>query len=84
MSIKKILTTLLFSTSLALASDPYLHQFFNDKVCDRVLNNDGYFQTCYDYKAKGAKYVAYTLDGSLVNSEGIKKRPRFYEVSTAE
>lgn len=79
MQIKKILTTLLFSASLALAGDLYLHQFFNNKVCDQVLNNDGYFQTCYDYKAKGAKYVAYTLDGSLVDSKGIKERPRFYE-----
>lgn len=56
-----------------------MHQFFNDKACDQILNNDGYFKTCYDYKAKGAKYVAYTLDGSLVNAGGIKQRPKFYE-----
>lgn len=61
------------------ADSTFLHQFFNNKVCDQVLNNDGYFKTCYDYKAKGAKYVAYTLDGSQVNAGEIKKRPRFYE-----
>ena len=76
--LKKILSTMVLTTSLALASDTFLHQFFNDKVCDQVLENDGYFKTCYDYKVKGAKYVAYTIDGSLANKGNIDERPRFY------
>lgn len=68
----------IFSTSLAFANDGFLHQFFNSKVCNQVLENNGYFKTCYDYKAKGARYVAYTLDGSLINNVNIEKRPRFY------
>lgn len=75
---KKTFFILSLATSLTLASDTFLHQFFNNKVCDQVLSNDGYFKTCYDYKAKGAKYVAYTIDGSLANSNNIEERPRFY------
>ncbi|OGS70785.1 MAG: hypothetical protein A3F91_09740 [Flavobacteria bacterium RIFCSPLOWO2_12_FULL_35_11] len=74
----KALISLFIALSLG-ADNTFLHQFFNDKVCDQILSNDGYFKTCYDYKTKGAKYVAYTLDGSLVNSGDIKERPRFYE-----
>lgn len=77
--LKKTLTTMVLTTSLAFASDTtFLHQFFNNKVCDQVLENDGYFKTCYDYKVKGAKYVAYTIDGFLANSNNIEERPRFY------
>ncbi|MFA5453977.1 MAG: DNA/RNA non-specific endonuclease [Sulfurimonas sp.] len=76
--LKRTLTTLVFTASLALANDTFLHQFFNNKVCDQVLENDGYFKTCYDYKAKGAKYVAYTINGSLTNSNNIEERSRFY------
>lgn len=43
------------------------------------MKNNGYFQTCYNYENKGAKYVAYTIDGSNVNVKNIEKRPRFYD-----
>lgn len=76
--LKKTLAALLFTTSLVFANDTFLHQFFNNKVCDQVLENDEYFKTCYDYKAKGAKYVAYAIDGSLANKGNIDERPRFY------
>ncbi|MBW6487524.1 DNA/RNA non-specific endonuclease [Sulfurimonas sp.] len=75
---KKTLLILIFATSLTLATDTFLHQFFNNKVCDQILENNGYFKTCYDYKVKGAKYVAYTIKGDLVNKNNIKERPRFY------
>lgn len=76
--LKKTLTTMVLTASLVLANDTFLHQFFNNKVCDQVLENDGYFKTCYDYKVKGAKYVAYTIDGSLANSNNIEERTRFF------
>lgn len=75
---KRFLFAITVLTSALFANDTFLHQFFNKKTCDQILNNSGYFKTCYDYKMKGAKYVAYTLDGSLVNKLNIKKRPRFY------
>lgn len=75
---KTILLLTLLSIHL-LGSDLFLKQFFNDKQCDQILKNNGYFQTCYSYENKGAKYVAYTIDGSKVNLKNIKKRPRFYE-----
>lgn len=75
---KTILLLTLLSIHL-LGSDLFLKQFFNNKQCDQILKNDGYFKTCYSYKNKGAKYVAYTLHGNKVNLKNIKKRPRFYE-----
>ena len=60
---KLLLKLLLLSNFLFATDDTFLHQFFNKQVCDQILYNDGYFTTCYDYKAKGAKFVAYTLEG---------------------
>lgn len=54
-----------------------VNDFINNRYCDQILDK-GFYKICYDYRAKGAKYVAYTLDGSKVNVGNIKKRPRFY------
>lgn len=58
--------------------DVFQLHYINSGNCNQILFNSGYYTTCYDYKARGAKYVTYTLFGSLVNSVNIKKRPRFY------
>jgi endonuclease G len=56
--------------------------FINDNNCDQLLEKE--FSTgellsiCYDYTYKSAKYVAYHLDGALVNEENIDTRPSFY------
>ena len=54
-----------------------ISDYINKNNCSQIIDKS-VFTICYDYKLKGAKYVAYTLDGSLVNSSNIKKRPRFY------
>lgn len=54
-------------------------KYINNKNCDEILNNDGYFITCYDNKLKSPIYGYAKIDGSLVNKKNIKKRPRFYE-----
>jgi len=54
-----------------------LNNFINKDNCDQIIEKQ-VFTICYDYNAKGAKYVAYTLDGSLVNAVNVKKRSRFY------
>lgn len=64
-----ILATLLQSTDLS--------QYINKQNCSQIIDKQ-VFTVCYDYKMKGAKYVAYTLDGSKVNAVNIKKRSRFY------
>lgn len=74
----KLILILTFLSINLLAGDLFLNDFFNKKQCDQILDNNGYIKTCYDYKAKGAKFVAYTLNGKLVDSKNIKKRPRFY------
>ena len=51
--------------------------YINKQNCDQIINKQVY-TICYSYKYKGAKYVAYTLNGSKVNKLNIKKRPRFY------
>ena len=64
-------------SSFVNAADLDISQFINDRNCDQVLNKK-FYRICYDYRAKGAKYVGYTLKANEVNAENIKKRPRFY------
>ncbi len=68
---------MLIVAGVGSASATEIRDFINDRNCDQILDK-GFYQICYNYKAKGAKYVAYTLDGSKVNAGNIKKRPRFY------
>ena len=56
-------------------------EFFNKQNCDQIIDKT-VFSICYDYKHKGARYVAYELDGALVNQGNIKKRERFYTEKT--
>lgn len=73
---KKIaLLTLLLFTTLLQATD--LNQYINKQNCSQIIDKQ-VFTICYDYEAKGAKYVSYTLDGTLVNAVNIKKRSKFY------
>ena len=69
-------TTLFLLITLNLfATD--LSDYINKKNCDQIIDKQ-VFTICYDYKMKGAKYVAYTLNGGKVNAVNIKKRPSFY------
>lgn len=61
------------------SSNILLNKFFTKKQCDQILENGGYFKTCYNYKMKGANFVSYTLDKNSVDKGNIKKRPQFYE-----
>ena len=54
-----------------------INQFINTRSCDQVIDKK-FYKICYDYKAKGAKFVAYTLKGKNVGAVNIKKRPSFY------
>ena len=69
------------ASSLSLGDEyprpPSLPGFFDKFHCNQVINKR-YFKICYDYGLKGARFVAYTLDGRLVNKLNIKERPRFY------
>lgn len=62
---------------MPLAHAMKISDFINPHNCDQVIDKV-YYRICYDYRAKGARFVGYTLDGSKVNSGNIKKRPRFY------
>jgi endonuclease G len=59
-----------------------LDNFINDVLCDQVIEKEfstgGLLSICYDYGYKSAKYVGYTLDGTLINSVNLEDRPRFY------
>ena len=67
--------SLLLLTTLLQATD--LTQYINKQNCSQIIDKQVY-TICYDYKAKGAKYLSYTLDGKKVNSVNIKKRSKFY------
>jgi len=62
----------------SFGNDLLLNKIFNESNCDQILRNKGYFTTCYSYKYKGAKYVAYKLEDSLVNSVNLKDRLKFH------
>ena len=68
---KRTVLMLMLLTINIFASSLFLERFFNDRECDQILRNDGYFKTCYDYNAKGAKYVAYTLDGKRQDRRAV-------------
>ena len=72
---KKILLLILLLLAALDATD--LSQYINKQNCSQIIDKQ-VFTICYDYKAKGAKYVSYTLDGTKVNSVNIKKRSKFY------
>lgn len=59
-----------------------LNNFINDVNCDQVLEKEfstgSLLSICYDYGYKSAKYVAYTLDGTLINDVNLEDRPSFY------
>ncbi len=67
----------LFLILLSVVHATNLSKYINKNNCDQIIDKQ-VFTICYDYKIKGAKYVAYTLDGSLVNKTNIKKRESFY------
>lgn len=71
---KTIFLFLLFALTLNATN---LSNYINKQNCSQIIDKQVY-TICYDYKAKGAKFVAYTLDGSKVNAVNIKKRERFY------
>ena len=68
---------ILFLFLVSILNATNLNSFINKKNCDQIIDKQVY-TICYDYKAKGAKYVSYTLDGKLVNAGNVKKRYSFY------
>ncbi len=74
MKIKALLGYIILSTALFATN---VTDYINKSNCGQIIDKQ-VFQICYDYNLKSAKYVSYTLDGTLVNKENIKKRPSFY------
>lgn len=54
-----------------------ISDYIDTKQCDKVIDKQLY-NICYSYKHKGALSGWVRLEGALVNSGDIKKRPRFY------
>jgi len=71
------MATVILSVAPTGSKATEINDFINGRNCDQVLDK-GYYKICYDYNAKGAKYVAYELSANTVNAVNIKKRPRFY------
>lgn len=59
-----------------------LDNFISYDNCDQIIEKEfstgSLLSICYDYGYKSAKYVAYTLDGTLVNSKNINERPSYH------
>ena len=72
--LKTILSILVLFATLQATN---LNDYLNKTNCDQIIDKQ-VFTICYDYKMKGALFVAYILDGDKVNSVNFKKRPSFY------
>ena len=73
-----IMIKLLIIISIALSLQATkISDYINTTNCDQIIDKQ-VFTICYDYKMKGAKYVAYSLAGDKVNAVNIKKRHSFY------
>ena len=53
-------------------------KYINDEICDKILDNDGYFKTCYNYNLKGSIYGYSKLKGSNINKLNIDERDNFF------
>jgi endonuclease G, mitochondrial len=51
-------------------------KIFKHLHCDQILSNK-VIDSCYNYNLKSTMAVAYVVDGSVVNLNNIKKRPRW-------
>ena len=71
---KQLIAILLLSLALHATN---INDYLNKEKCDQIIDKQ-VFSICYDYDMKGAKYVAYTLEGTKVNAVNIKKRNSFY------
>jgi len=74
--IYKILTPIILITLFSGCSDEQIDSA-NITQCDIIIDKN-YYEICYDYKLKGALFVSYQLDGSLVDNPNITQRESFY------
>jgi len=78
-----LLSSFLLGVPLS-ASATQIKDFINKQNCDQIILKKNrsktklYYQICYNYKAKGPKYVGYVLNGRQVKKGHIKNRPNFY------
>ena len=79
MKILLIVITLLLSLTSSYATD--IKDYINKNNCDQIIDKQVY-TVCYDYKMKGAKYVAYQLNGSKVGKNIVSKHLPFYSEKT--
>lgn len=71
---RQLTILLLFMSSIYATT---INKYINNKNCDQIIDKQVY-TICYNYHFKGALFVAYQLDGNLVNAKNIKKRDKFY------
>ncbi len=80
--VNEIIEPIEVNESTELNKSIELNSFINDVNCDQVIEKEfstgSLLSICYDYGYKSAKYVAYTLDGTLINEVNIEDRPSFY------
>lgn len=72
------LTALLWSPMAISAPEMSMAKVFDASSCDQVLQNNGYFTTCYSYQYKSPTRCMSTLEGDKVNEGNIKSREDFY------
>lgn len=59
-------------------NDSLIARMINTEKCDQVLDNKGFFSTCFSYDIKGPLAGHTLLRGDLVNHLNIEERMPFY------
>jgi len=51
----------------------FINLFINKKDCDKILNNNNFFLTCYDYKLKGGKSFYAKIPGKVYKNKYVRE-----------
>ena len=77
------ITISLFVTACGTTQEDNFSNSDNIYNCDSYIDKQ-YYEICYNNELKGALFVSYTLDGSLVDNPNITDRPSFYKEPSLE
>lgn len=80
LSLKKLINIFFISTLFFGCGDSSNSQQTSYK-CDTIIDKK-YYEICYSFQYKGAKFVSFELDGSKVNLLNIEEREDFYKESS--
>ena len=68
-----------FSAEDSLMSNSSVKKYINSRNCNQILDK-GEFVICYDYKKKGALFVAYQLKSKHITKKSVQNRQSWFKL----